>query len=611
MTYVLLAIGCSVVGSLPLFIFKEAKLLGVAIVAIESIVAGMVFYMLTPSLIYYQFSLPAFFLMLYLVISTIFITDESMGTAITIWVAVAGILFGTWVTGWEMLNSKTYARLIGSIEKRVWTQDIQPKDPKHMRMGTTANALFMARKVLGEAGAIGSQFEINSSDMTLQMINKRLVYVVPLDFRGFWVWNDTNRAPGYIMVDAEDPHSQPILKLFPQGQGMIYTPGAFFGNNLERYLRQNGYLTCGLDEYNFEIDDQGNPWWVVTTFKPTISVYAGPKVTGAVMVQPVTGEIKFYEIDKMPGWVDRVFPRHYLKSFLNYWGEYSEGWWNSTVFGAKRNLMEAEKPNLIYGADGEPVWVTGITSLNNKDESLIGLVYTHSRSGKSVYYETKGGGTDKAVLDSVNKNTDVNFRKLHGVDPQLYNVYDTMASVVPLLAENFSFQGVAIVNIKNVQLVAVGRDQYEALAAYQHLLTASGQQIALDKTRTMQKVVGVVERCKAEIMSNGVDYYIILRGVPHVFTGGKNLSPLKLPLTEKGDQVEIMYYASGEDKIPMAKFENKSIQLKATAAQTEVRQDATERREEERTKATAETVKEKLKELTPEQLRDLEKHIKK
>ena len=49
-----------------------------------------------------------------------------------------------------------------------------------------------------------------------------------------------------------------------------YQPEAFFFSNLERHIYFEGYFTCGLTDYSFEIDDEGNPYWVVTKFKKKI-----------------------------------------------------------------------------------------------------------------------------------------------------------------------------------------------------------------------------------------------------------------------------------------------------------------------------------------------------
>lgn len=511
------------------------------------------------------------------------------------------------VLGSGMFRADDYAKLIGPIETRVWTQDVQPKDPAHMRMSSQENAIYLARKALGEAGSIGSQFSISERHMTLQKIGNDLWYVAPLDYTGFSVYTSTDGIPGYVMVDGENPHRQPKIVIFPDGHPkMQYSPASFFNHDLERHMRQNGYMNVGLADYTFEIDEENRPWWVVTTFQPTI-MWSGEKITGVAVVNPFTGEIKFQELGKIEAWIDRVIPGNYVQQYLNWYGEFSSGWLNS--WWGQKDLTEAENPILIYGSDGQPDWVTGRTSTNRADDSLIGLVYTNSHTGKSVFYKTAGGSTDAAVIDAVNKNQKVQFRHLHATNPQLYNIYGTMASVTPLFSDNHAFQGVAIVEINNIQTVAVGDNQYEALREYQKLLSTQGQRIVVEKFHDISNVEGVVDRINSDnSSSSGTIYYVHIDGTPHLFTGGSNMSP-KLPVTKIGDKVRIGFVGSGEDVVSMSTFENLSLVLEKTKNQKNMDNRVNETKEEDRLRESAPTNREKLEKLTPKELEDLSRQL--
>ena len=78
------------------------------------------------------------------------------------------------IYGSEMFNADKYRVLIGEMEERVWTQDIQPKDPQHFRPVSYENAIYVARKAVGELGTVGSQFEIREDSLTLQVISGEL-----------------------------------------------------------------------------------------------------------------------------------------------------------------------------------------------------------------------------------------------------------------------------------------------------------------------------------------------------------------------------------------------------------------------------------------------------
>ena len=175
-------------------------------------------------------------------------------------------------------------------------------------------------------------------------------------------------------------------------------------------------------------------------------------------------------------------------------------------------------------------------------------------------------------MNAVNKNEQVQFRHLHGSVPQIYNIYGTMCSVVPLLNESHLFQGVAIVDVANIQVIGIGKDQFEALRAFQKALPVSGRQMAPELSRKIEKLEGKVSRI-ATINQNGdATFYLVLESVPHLFTCGISLCPEKLPVTQTGDTVRIEYYCSSERIEPLHSFDNTSLKIEGTAGEKEVRE---------------------------------------
>ena len=251
-------------------------------------------------------------------------------------------------------------------------------------------------------------------------------------------------------------------------------------------------------------------------------------------------------------------------------GKYRGGWLNS--WWGHKDLVEGEKPTLTYGSDGNPYWVSDITSVNANDSSLGGLMYVNSRTGKATLYHAVGG-TDRAVLQLVDNK--VSFRKLHGADPVLYNVYGVMTSIVPLLGESHSSQGVAFVDVANMQ-IAVGDDIESTVRQYQRLIATSGQQVAPERERQTKELAGTVDRFSPEVRGSETVYYFHLLGFPHIISGSGDISP-KLRLTQVGDKVKIKFIESGEDTVPLLGFDNESLVLQATRLQIETRERVAER----------------------------------
>ena len=457
----------------------------------------------------------------------------------------------------EAFQARAYANLAGPMEARVWHDDTQPANAAHVRLVSSKMAHWVAQQQLGAApGAIGSQFQINEGDIHLQTIRGKLWWIAPLDFSGFLTWWSARVSPGYVMVDAENPTAQPILRLNHQ---LRYTVDAGWQYNLERYLWSHGYVARGITNSALEIDENERPWWVVSVYRLAIGAY-GRQPTGVVIVNPENGNQRFYGMNEIPRWVDLAVPGELVEENLNYHGSLQRGWMNSWY--QKVGLTEVGDPRFTFGTDGEPYWVSEITSTNGNDQSMLGLTYTHARTGVSHTYRTNGGGTEAAILAAVNNA--VSYRRLHGEDPTFYHVHGTMAAITPLLGENHTFQGVAIANVSNLQQqVAIGGTAVAALREYESILATavSGRMNGIEAAAQTSTLTGRVRRVAAEHQSTGPVYYLLLEGSDILFRGASELST-ELVMTRDGDEVEIRFIPSEHGITALSSFDNRTITVR-------------------------------------------------
>lgn len=230
------------------------------------------------------------------------------------------------VTSLPMFRSESYRNLIGEVKDgNDLKKHIAPISLDEIRVVDERLALLLGEKIIGSQPSLGSQAEIGA--FTIQKVNEKLYWVAPLLHTGFLKWfNNSEGTPGYVMVSATNERD---VKLVQEINGksvkIKYQPEAFFGSEIERHVYFSGYTTIGLTDFSFEIDDAGNPFWVVTTYKKEIG-FGGSDATGTLVVNAQTGEITQYSITDTPLWVDRIQPLHLIEEQLSDWGEYVQGY---------------------------------------------------------------------------------------------------------------------------------------------------------------------------------------------------------------------------------------------------------------------------------------------
>ena len=84
----------------------------------------------------------------------------------------------------------------------------------------------------------------------------------------------------------------------PEGQGIKYSPAEHFGRLLERHLRFQ-YPTYIFDTPSFEIDEEGHPYWICPRLDKTIGLFGGKDVKGVVIMDAVTGESEYHEVEEL------------------------------------------------------------------------------------------------------------------------------------------------------------------------------------------------------------------------------------------------------------------------------------------------------------------------
>ena len=219
------------------------------------------------------------------------------------------------------------------------------------------------------------------------------VRVTPLKYASLikWFTNRSEGIPAYIRINMATQETE-LVKL---DEGIKYTTSEHFNRNIYRHLRF-AHPTYIYGELSFEIDEKGVPYWIAPVKKYNIGLFGGETVGKVVLCNAVTGEMKTYDVEDVPQWVDRVYSADLLVQLFDYYGTLKHGFLNS-VLSQKDCLETTDGYN--YLALEDDVWMyTGVTSVNG-DQSNVGFVLSNQRTMETRYYEVEGA-TEAAAMSS-------------------------------------------------------------------------------------------------------------------------------------------------------------------------------------------------------------------
>ena len=228
-----------------------------------------------------------------------------------------------------VLRSKTYYNRIKISSDGNFTEDVKQVDFNTLPLLDKNSSQKLGDRVMGQLPELVSQFYV--SDLCTQInYNNNIARVTPLEYNGFikYLTNRKDGVKGYIVVNSVTGESS-LSKL---ENGMKYMPSAYFFENLYRKLRFD-YPFEIFGAENFEIDNEGKPYWVVPTIRYS-GVGLREEITGVIILDPVTGESAKYSVGEVPTWIDHVYSADLIIEQVDDWGLYKNGFFNS-IFGQK------------------------------------------------------------------------------------------------------------------------------------------------------------------------------------------------------------------------------------------------------------------------------------
>ncbi len=443
------------------------------------------------------------------------------------------LVVGT-IISMPIFHAKSYQQQLVLDQDADFFEDNQSISYETIPVVDRDSAMRLGDRQMGEIVEYVSQFEVTDS---YSQINKNgtPVRVTPLEYSDIIKWwtNKDEGLPAYIEVDMVTQDA----KVVELEEGMKYSQSELFGRNIERHIRFN-YPTLMFERVAFEIDEDGVPYYISPSYEYKIGLFGGKDITGAVLVNAITGEHKYYDVDDVPDWVDRVYPSTLVTSQLQNWGKYVNGYWNS-VFTQKGVLQPTEGYNYIV-IDDDVYFYTGLTSVS-KDASNVGFALINLRTKEAKLYDISGAEEYSAMSSAEGQVQNLGYTATF---PILVNAQGTPSYFLSLKDSAGLVKQYAFVSVEDYQIVATGSSVAEAEENYYKLLENRGKDV--NPSGDVVTKDGVVTEINEAVVEGNSTYYFTLEGDDTVYVGDISLSN-KLPLLEPGQAVTIEFIDNEDD----------------------------------------------------------------
>ena len=350
-------------------------------------------------------------------------------------------------------------------------------------------------------------------------------------------------SSGYITVSATN-----LNDVVYHGDHLIkYQVDSYLFQDLKRYVRFKEALFTGISDFSFELDDDYNPYWVITTYKNE-RLFALPETTGVIAINAETGESKKYTTENLPSWVDRVQPENFIRTQIVNQGQFVHGIFN---FSDKDKFTASNGAAIIYNG-GRCYYFTGLTSVGN-DESATGFIMVDMITKKPSLYQMNGATEGSAQSSAQGKVQHLGY---YASFPLIINIDGKPTFFMTLKDKEGLIKQYAFVSVSNYSTVGVGETISSTLVDYRKAMSGSGGFSDVASSNKLEEINGSVLRIASEISSGETVYKIILQeNQKLIFIVPTSVSE-EVALTEAGDAVHMKYSLSSKGTASVEEFDN-------------------------------------------------------
>ncbi len=358
------------------------------------------------------------------------------------------------VCGVTIFRAGSYSKLM-PVTNSEFSEDFKSISYDSVPRIDQDRALTLADQQLGSLAEYKSQYVVSN---TTTMINYKgsPVRVAYLEYADAFKWfNNTKEGlPAYMIIDLVTQKVSVVNCKEQFGEGIKYSPTEWFNEKLYRHIRFQ-YPSALLDTPNFEINDEGRPYWITPVLDKTIGLFGGTDVKGAIITDALTGESEYYDIEAVKNnselqWIDIVYRDTLVLEQYNYYGKLKNGFWNSIIFQNDVNLTSEGWGSIALDDD---VWVyTGVTSAES-DSSNFGFILCNQRTKETRYYQNGGAMENAAQRSAQDAVQNYGYKAIF---PILLDIEGKPTYFMSLYGSSNTVKGYALVNLDDKTLVGTG-----------------------------------------------------------------------------------------------------------------------------------------------------------
>jgi len=460
------------------------------------------------------------------------------------------------------------SKLASSVPVVESNDGISKADASHIIVISPETAYYEMQKMLG---TLPNSSIYSIGELGVTMTKDGACYVAPIEVDGLFRALTNSEIPGAMYVSAEKPVEAKVVNVPSK-----IAESLLFSKDLERYLRKQKPSSI-LFQANVELDDNNNPYYVGSYGHYKLG-RKFPVIDGVILYSFKDAKTFDYKVDKVPQWVDEIYPSDVSELYNDYFGTLKLGILNKviakkgihipTIWQAETNvqglLVNSSEVTGVIDTDGRMKWFTDHTNTSNDSTTMTGYSMMDMRSGKMIYYKTPGYINGKGAMNAVDKALGANKANWASVQPLFYNIFGSEAWVVPVVNKNDgAIVKIGIVDAKN-SYVVLEESKEAAIESFKNAIsygkTSDASSKNANSVKAEEKIAsGKVIRINPITEGGNTVFYVKLAGSNTIFMVTKSAG-INIVLTKENDEVQIKYLDIKDNNVvPTISFKNDNL----------------------------------------------------